>query len=161
MAAEVGDLQLAYDYFAETAFTDLHDLHDNVANGLHIAALAGTWQAVVSGFGGMRDYGRKVTFAPQLPAQLSRFAFRMNITGSLLSVEVTQKQATYRLHEGEPLELAHHGKKFKLTTKEPVTLKIPAAPQPPKLRQPIGREPARRDQYPLQHPSPLAEEGAR
>ena len=41
MAAEVGHLDLAYDYFAEAALTDLHDLHHNVRNGLHIASLAG------------------------------------------------------------------------------------------------------------------------
>ena len=39
IAAEVGHLDLAHDYWAETAFTDLHNLHDNVDDGVHIAAL--------------------------------------------------------------------------------------------------------------------------
>ncbi len=54
LAAEVGQLDLAYDYLAEAAFMDLHDLAHNVRDGLHIASLAGAWMALVSGFGGMR-----------------------------------------------------------------------------------------------------------
>src|SRR5690606_14705614 len=54
LAAEVGHLRLAYDYWIETAFTDLHDLHGNVDDGLHIAPMAGAWTVAVAGFGGMR-----------------------------------------------------------------------------------------------------------
>ena len=43
VGAEVGHLHLAYDYFRETAFVDLHDLAGNTADGLHLASLAGTW----------------------------------------------------------------------------------------------------------------------
>ena len=60
LAAEVGYLDLAYDYFAEAALTDLHDLHYNVRNGLHIASLAGAWTVAVAGFGGMRDHDRSL-----------------------------------------------------------------------------------------------------
>ena len=56
LAAEVGHLDLAYDYWAETAFTDILDLHDNVEDGVHIAAAASTWAVAVAGFGGMRDH---------------------------------------------------------------------------------------------------------
>ena len=41
VAAEVGHLELAYDYFRESAFVDLHDLNRNTADGLHLASLAG------------------------------------------------------------------------------------------------------------------------
>jgi alpha,alpha-trehalose phosphorylase len=37
MAAELGHLQLAHDYFAEAALMDLHDLQHNTRDGLHIA----------------------------------------------------------------------------------------------------------------------------
>ena len=67
VAAEVGHLELAYDYFGEAALMDLHDLEHNTRDGLHIASLAGAWIAAVAGFGGMRDHGGKLTFAPRLP----------------------------------------------------------------------------------------------
>lgn len=66
LAAEVGHLGLAFDYLVEAAFTDLHDLHSNVTNGLHMASLAGAWTALVAGFGGMRDHGGELTFAPRI-----------------------------------------------------------------------------------------------
>src|SRR5207248_11076883 len=54
LAAEVGQLDLAYDYLGEAALVDLHDLHHNVRDGVHIASLAGAWTALVARFGGMR-----------------------------------------------------------------------------------------------------------
>ena len=61
MAAEVGHLDLAYDYFAEAALMDLDDLEHNTRDGIHIASVAGTWIAAVAGFGGMRDHGGELT----------------------------------------------------------------------------------------------------
>ena len=45
VAAEVGHLELAWDYARETALIDLRDLHGSTDDGLHLAALAGTWTA--------------------------------------------------------------------------------------------------------------------
>ena len=64
VAAETGHLQLAYDYWAEAALTDLQNLHHNSGHGLHIASLAGGWTVAVAGFGGMRDHNGELTFAP-------------------------------------------------------------------------------------------------
>lgn len=143
MAAEVGDLQLAYDYLAEAALTDLHDLHSNVSNGLHIASLAGTWLGCVAGFGGMRDYNGNVTFAPRIPPTLNRLAFHMQILSSCVSVEIRQHSATYTLASGNPILLSHHGEPFTLD-ETPITHDIPPVPKIPPVRQPPGREPTRR-----------------
>ena len=144
IAAEVGYLDLAYDYLVETAFTDLHDLHDNVSSGLHIAALAGAWMDCVAGFGGMRDYGGNLTFAPRLPSRLKSLSFRMVMRDSKIFVSIDGDTATYRLLAGEPIDLAHHGQSFLLDKDEPVTFAIPkiedrTPPAPPK-----GCEPYRR-----------------
>jgi alpha,alpha-trehalose phosphorylase len=144
VAAEVGHLELAYDYFGETALIDLQDFADNTSSGVHIAALAGAWTVAVAGFGGMRDYDGKLTFAPRLPARLQRLAFRLLFRGRSLKVEATAAGATYTLADGEPLELAHHGERFTLTQGQPVTHPIPPAPMWPTPVQPPGRAPARR-----------------
>jgi alpha,alpha-trehalose phosphorylase len=143
IAAEVGFLDLAYDYLVETAFTDLDDLHDNVSSGLHIAALAGAWMDCVAGFGGMRDYGGHITFAPRLPSKLSYLSFRMVIRDSKIVVAIDGDTATYRLLAGEPIELAHHGHSF-LLEQHPVTVAIPKIPYRTPPAQPKGREPYRR-----------------
>ena len=72
IAAEVGHLELAYDYFGEAALIDLDNLEHNTRDGLHIASLAGAWIVAVAGFGGMRDHDGTLTFAPRLPERLSR-----------------------------------------------------------------------------------------
>jgi alpha,alpha-trehalose phosphorylase len=143
MAAEVGHLELAYDYFAEAAFMDLRDLHHNTRDGLHIAALAGVWTVAVQGFGGMRDYGGELTFAPRLPPPVGRLAFGLVFRGRRIKVEVTKDSATYRLLDGPQIRVGHHGKSILVSGKRSVTEAIPPAPQRPAPKQPRGRAPAR------------------
>ena len=57
---------------------DLDDLEHNTRDGVHIASLAGTWIALVGGFGGMRDQDGTVSFAPRLPEELTRLAFTIS-----------------------------------------------------------------------------------
>ena len=82
MAAEVGHLDLAYDYFAEAALMDLDDLEHNTRDGVHIASLAGAWIAAVAGLGGMRDHDGRLSFTPRLPGALSRLRFRLYVPGA-------------------------------------------------------------------------------
>jgi alpha,alpha-trehalose phosphorylase len=144
IAAEVGHLQLAYDYFAEAAFMDLRDIEHNTRDGLHIASLAGAWIAAVQGFGGMRDHDGELTFAPRLPARLERLAFRLLFRGRRLKVDVTKKEATYTLLDGPPLRIGHHGKAVTVSKSEPVTEAIVPAAERPAPSQPPGRMPTRR-----------------
>ena len=109
IAAEVGHLDLAFDYLGEAALMDLHDLEHNTRDGVHIASLAGTWIALVGGFGGLRDADGTVSFAPRLPQALTRLAFTLLIRGRRLRVEVTHAAATYTLADGDPLEIMHYG----------------------------------------------------
>ena len=82
VAAETGHLDLAYDYLAETALMDLADLEHNTRDGLHLAALAGSWIVLVQGFGGMRYCpGEPHGFAPKLPAALTRLTFTLTLRG--------------------------------------------------------------------------------
>ena len=144
MAAEVGHLDLAYDYLGEAAMMDLHDLEHNTRDGLHIASLAGSWIALVSGFGGFRQRAGTVSFAPRLPEGLTRLAFGLLIRGSRLNVEVTSTQASYLLTGGEPLRIVHHGEQLELLAGKPQVRPLPAAPVRPRPGQPPGREPAHR-----------------
>ena len=79
IAAEVGHLDLAFDYMTEAALMDLDDLEHNAGDGIHMASLAGAWVAAVAGFGGMRDHWGKLSFTPRLPNQLTRLRFRLAV----------------------------------------------------------------------------------
>ncbi len=144
IAAEVGHLQLAFDYFGEAALMDLDDLEHNTRDGVHIASLAGTWITAVAGFGGMRDHDGELSFAPRLPEALSRLAFRLAFRGRRLMVEVTPPQARYSLLEGAGLDIVHHGQPVRLSRKAPELRDIPPAPAREAPQQPPGRAPARR-----------------
>jgi alpha,alpha-trehalose phosphorylase len=144
IAAEVGHLELAYDYFAEAALMDLHDLEHNTSDGLHIACLAGAWIAAVAGFGGMRDHEGRLTFAPRLPSRLERLAFRMLFRGRRLHIEATKAHTTYSVLDGPPLEIEHHGQPLTVSTERSVVVETPPTPRRAPPTQPPGRAPTRR-----------------
>ena len=153
VAAEVGHLDLAYDYTGEAALMDLHDLEHNTRDGLHIASLAGTWIALVAGFGGMRDHGGDLSFAPRLPAAVRRLVFRLTVRGRQLRVDVDHETAAYSLSGGAPLSFEHHGEQLILESGQTVARPVPAAPRLASPLPPPGREPLRR------YPSPADTSG--
>jgi alpha,alpha-trehalose phosphorylase len=148
MAAEVGHLQLAYDYLAEAALMDLQDREHNTKDGLHIASLAGAWTALVGGFGGMRagsglpgDEGEwaALAFRPQLPPGIIGLSFRLRYRGRVLMVSIREHQASYSLVSGEPLAILHYGESVTVGD-SPVSLDIPIPSPLPSPSQPAGRE---------------------
>jgi alpha,alpha-trehalose phosphorylase len=144
MAAEVGHLSLALDYLGEAALMDLRDLEHNTRDGVHIASLAGTWNALVQGLGGLRHRNGVVSFAPRLPGGLTRLAFHLQIRGRCLKVEITSTEASYVLTDGEPLAVLHHGSKLTVTTDKPKVAPISQLQPRPRPSQPPGREPVHR-----------------
>jgi len=147
MCAEVGHLELAHAYTYEAAMIDLRDLHANTRDGLHIASLAGTWTALVAGFGGLRDDGGVLDLDPHLPDGIACLRFRLRWKGFRLTVDANHTDVTYTLRDGPDAELSirHAGRAVTLTSAAPSTLRvrrrIPLLPTP---QQPPGREPARR-----------------
>lgn len=148
VAAEVGQLELAYDYLAETAFIDLRDLAANTKDGVHLAALAGSWLVAVAGFGGMRDHGETLSFGPRLPSKLTKLRFRLVFRDRRLRVTITQDSARYELLDGEPLEILHDGERLTLAEDSPQSRTLLPAPPRPKPEQPFGRA------VPLRHHEP-------
>ncbi len=140
MAAEVGQLELAYRYLAEAALMDLHDVMHNTRDGLHMASLAGAWTALVAGFGGMRWDGGVLAFSPRLPAGLSKLMFRLRYRGRLLCVTIGNRRVRYELLDGDELPLRHHGEELLLGSKG-VEREVPKLEAGPPPHQPPGREP--------------------
>jgi alpha,alpha-trehalose phosphorylase len=140
MAAEIGHLELAYDYLGEAALVDLADLAQNTADGLHMASLAGAWTGLVEGFGGMRASDGRLRFAPRVPSAISRLAFRVRYRGRRIAVTVDHEEATYELRDGDPITIEHHSDAFELGEK-PVRRAVPPAPRLPRPQQPAGRAP--------------------
>jgi alpha,alpha-trehalose phosphorylase len=141
VAAEVGQVELAHDYLGETALMDLSDLEHNTRDGLHIASLAGTWIALVMGFGGLRASDGRLTFAPRLPGGMSSLTLRLRYRGRRLRVHIQSEKATYEILEGAPIEIWHHGESVQLDS-GPTARSIPALKPGPPPTQPPRRQPA-------------------
>ncbi|MGA7834500.1 MAG: glycosyl hydrolase family 65 protein [Acidimicrobiales bacterium] len=146
MAAEVGYLDLAYDYLAEAALMDLDDLEHNTRDGLHMASLAGSWIALVAGLAGMRNWSDSLSFSPELPDGITRLAFNIVFCSRRLRVETRPDSTTYELVEGDALTVRHRGESIELRVGAPVVATSTRAPHPAREApgQPFGRAPLRR-----------------
>ncbi|PRC42053.1 family 65 glycosyl hydrolase, partial [Mycobacterium sp. ITM-2017-0098] len=148
MCAEVGHLELAHDYAYEAALIDLRDLHHNTGDGLHLASLAGSWTALVGGFGGLRDDEGMLSLNPHLPSGISRMRFRLRWRDFRVTVDVDHDHARYTLRDGphSVLTIRHAGEPLELSTDSPTLIALkpvrPLIHHPP--QQPPGREPLRR-----------------
>jgi alpha,alpha-trehalose phosphorylase len=146
LAAEVGHLELAHAYIAETSLVDLRDTFRNTRDGVHIASLAGAWISLVAGLGGMRDHDGKLSFAPRLPSKIDRLEFSFHWRGLRVRVTVHANEATYTVRDGEEdvVELTHYGEELLVRPGQPVTRPIPPPPViTTRPEQPPGRAPSR------------------
>ena len=65
---------------------DLDDLTGSTAQGLHLATMGGTWQALAFGFMGLRPRGGMLHVDPVLPPSWSAIEFRVRFRGSRVRV---------------------------------------------------------------------------
>jgi len=105
VASMIGDKQKAYDLYLRTARLDLDDYNNEVEDGLHITSMAGTWLAIVQGFGGMRVKEGKLFFNPQIPDKWNAFAFNILFRGNQLNVRVEKNRTIIHNIKGENIDL--------------------------------------------------------
>lgn len=110
LAAELGRLDEALEYFREGARLDLDDLHGNASHGAHMAAMAGTWLSFVWGLGGMRigDDGT-LRLRPVLPDGWRGYHFTFLWRGCRVRVTVTAAGVRYDLQQGAAFTFEHAG----------------------------------------------------
>jgi len=77
IAAEIGNMRQALEYFEYALHMDLGDVAGNASDGVHIASAAGVWSALVFGFGGVRDFDGQLSFTPILPRNWKELAFSL------------------------------------------------------------------------------------
>jgi alpha,alpha-trehalose phosphorylase len=142
VASSVGYEDAALEYFLDACAVDLLDLHGNTADGIHIASCGGTWLALVAGFGGLRDFDGSVRLDPRLPASWERLAFRLQVRGQLIEVELTHAATTYRLLEGPGLVIEHAGEELRLARNGAGRAELVHEPVPSVVVAAVGAEEA-------------------
>ena len=124
IAAEVGYRELALRYFYNALYVDLADLHGNAVDGVHVASTGGVWNALVYGFGGMRDYNGVVTFDPRLPAEWEALTFRVTLRGARVRVDLTGDAITFTVESGERATVKVRGQEVTITADVPVSVPL-------------------------------------
>ncbi len=122
IAAEIGDLDRALDYFNFALFMDLGDVAGNTSDGVHIAAAGGLWQALVSGFGGVEDEAGELELTPRLPPSWQRLAFSLRFRDRQLRVDLGHDEERYTIDDGDSLEMVIRGKRHRLEPGMPLKL---------------------------------------
>ena len=131
LAAEVGYQELALEYFLESIYVDLGDLHHNAADGVHVASAGGVWTALVCGFGGMRDHFGDLSFDPRLPEDWPSLSYSLLWHGTRLDVEITADKITFVAGPGGPIVLSVRGAGHVIAGGE--TLVVPLQGQGPRI----------------------------
>ncbi|MFT4137014.1 glycoside hydrolase family 65 protein [Microbacterium sp.] len=124
LAAEVGYRDLALEYFRDSLFVDLGDLHHNASDGVHVASAGGVWTALVCGFGGMRDHYGDLTFDPRLPADWPSLQYTLHWRGTALRVTVTATALTIAAGPGDPVEFSVRGVPHRVAGGETVVVAL-------------------------------------
>jgi alpha,alpha-trehalose phosphorylase len=135
IAAEIGDEERALEYFRYALLMDLADVAGNVSDGVHIAAAAGSWMAIVNGFGGVRDYDGRLSLDPHLPRTWQSLEFSLRFRDRQLRIRLSHGEERYTLEHGQPLNVRVRDDLHLLVTGEPLVL-VPGDPvvrsaQPP------------------------------
>ncbi|HAK47114.1 MAG TPA: beta-phosphoglucomutase [Spirochaeta sp.] len=125
MAAELGRVEEAYGYFMKTARMDLDDVNSNVSDGVHIAAMGGTWLSLIYGFAGLRDFDGELSFTPRLPEAWSKLRFKLNWQGILLSVHFDHEKAVYSIGSSiGSIKIKHMGTPYTIRAGNPVEISM-------------------------------------
>lgn len=119
MAARVGRIDEAYDYFMSTIKLDLDDLNKNTKDGLHIANAGGAYMALVYGFGGLRIKKEGLHLRPAMPSKWNGYSFGINYRGKLMKINVGKMIS---ISCEEPVEIYIYGKKYKVTNELNIAL---------------------------------------
>ena len=107
VSAECNELEKAYEYLSKTSFIDIDDLCGNSSQGLHMAALANSWNSLVFGFGGMRSHGGVLRFNPRYSDSPGAYSFCVNFRGRLIRVDVAGDRVDYHLLKGKEIDIYH------------------------------------------------------
>ena len=125
VACEIGYYDEAFQYFSQSARMDLDDYHENFYAGIHAANMAGTWQAIVNGFAGLRTNEGVLKFQPYLPDKWEKCRFRIGYKGNIIQVEMRKKgvskdankEAEFTLIKGSGIEFYINDRKYVIDKK--------------------------------------------
>lgn len=105
LATRIGNIEKAYELYLRTSRLDLDDYNHEVHEGLHITSMAGTWMAIVEGFGGKRVKDTKVYLNPHIHHKWQEYTFKIMIKEHHLSVCVNKEEISLVYYGNEQITI--------------------------------------------------------
>jgi maltose phosphorylase len=124
LASRIGNIEKAYELYLRTARLDLDDYNREVADGLHITSMAGSWLAIVEGFAGMRVLEDKMKLQPMIPEKWRSYSFHARFRDNLFEVKITRKNVVINNLSRRPIQLVILGKEYEIKASEKLTVKM-------------------------------------
>lgn len=92
LASELGYGDVAWDYLRKSVFLDLYNIMDNTHHeGIHMAALGASWQALVLGMAGLRrGADGRPQVNPKLPTPIRGLRFSVVMGGCKYDITINQ-----------------------------------------------------------------------
>ena len=106
---------------------------------MHIASAGGVWNALVYGFGGLRDHCGSISIDPRLPLGWDALRFAFQLKGSRVRFALTREELVLTVEDGEGCTVLVRGTPVAVTGPDPV--RVPLADQGPRLPTITGRIP--------------------
>ncbi len=94
LACLIGNFEKANEMYLRTSRLDLDDYNNDTEDGLHITSMAGTWLAIVKGFGGMRVKENKLFFTPNLPPTWQSVSFKVRFREAIINLKTSKSETT-------------------------------------------------------------------
>ena len=97
LAFQLGLMDKAWDYFTRSLFFDLKDmLHNTGGEGVHMASLGATWQALVYGMLGLWTENGELTACAHLPEAIRSVSLSVRCHGEKYRISATREQTLIR-----------------------------------------------------------------
>ncbi|HTI15634.1 MAG TPA: hypothetical protein VL461_13885 [Dictyobacter sp.] len=88
IACELGHVEEAHKLLLKGVLVDLENSRGNTPEGIHLACAGAVWQAIVSGFAGLRVTEQGYTTRPVYPQNWQRIAFRFQNKGETVQIDL-------------------------------------------------------------------------
>lgn len=115
LASDMKDKKMAYDLFQRAIRIDAGENMKSSDPGIHAASIAGIWQSVVYGFGGLRMLHGNLRICPALPENWKRLEFSVFWHGQRLRIVVDHENLQVINETGtETVEMEVYGENYQI-----------------------------------------------
>ncbi|MFK7786978.1 MAG: family 65 glycosyl hydrolase domain-containing protein [Crocinitomicaceae bacterium] len=111
----------AYSHYLRTSRLDLDDYNSEVAEGLHITSMAGTWMSIVEGMAGVRIEENALKIEPLIPVNWNSLNFSIFYQNNLLEIKISQKEVTVKNNGNTAVNVLVLGETHAIASNEEVS----------------------------------------